>query len=128
MSEIPRIDNNHPLWEQWFNYFIERVLILCVFIFAMLAKAWGLFKNKTEMTRIEIFMDMALTGLGSAIIIYCLCHINMPTWMFCLCGGYSSTLVTPIATVLSREAAPFVELCVKLVEEKIIKWFKKKDK
>jgi hypothetical protein len=126
MNDIPT-NSSHPLWEQAMNYFLEKVLIIGILLFSLLVKGFELYRKRDAMSKIEIYMDMTLTGLGSSIAIYCLSHLNLPLWLFCLCGGFSGVFITPLATKISLEAAPFVNDAVDWAERWVKKIMSKKE-
>lgn len=110
------------------DLFLEKALIIAVFIFAMLAKWYTVVASKKEMSIMEKILDTSLTGLGSSLIIYCLSKFSLPIWVFCFAGGFSGIIVSPIAMVVSKEITPFLDIIVEGIEGITKKWFSKKEK
>ena len=109
-----------------FNKFMEKALVIGVFIFSMLAKLYIMVTDPRKTSKLEKLLNLILTGFGSSLVIYCLCFMKLPMWLFCSIGGFSGIVVTPIALVLSREITPFLNICAEGVETLAKKWFSKK--
>ena len=77
----------------------------------------------------DCFVESVMCGMGSTLVIYVLLLMKVNTAVFCFVGGFSSLFVTPLTTVLSREAMPFIYLIINGVKGLITTYFKKqKDK
>lgn len=125
--EIQRMNHEQDLMHKIINWVIEYAIIIGTFIFSVIAKVHNILRYKKRMSPMECAIDTFLSGLGSALVIYILHSMNVPLWLLCLLGGYSSLIVTPVSTVISKEITPFLNLVVDLLESWIKKWFKSKD-
>ena len=128
-TQAPKIDNGHiDIVKFILEVFFKYGLIIMTAVFSIIAKIHSMMRYKKKMTRIECIMETVLCGVGSSIAIYVLHSMNLQTWLFCTLGGFSSLVITPITTTISKEALPILELIVKYVKKYIDNWFKKQKK
>jgi hypothetical protein len=81
---------------------------------------------KKKMSKLECFIDVFLSGLGSAGVIYTLQFFDINIIVKCLLGGYSSLIVTPISNVISKEITPILETISTGLKNYLVNYFKKK--
>lgn len=110
------------------EFIVKYGFIIGTFILSMVAKVHSMIRFKKRMTRIECVTETLLCGLGSALAIYVLTQMSFPKWVFCLLGGFSSLIITPITSIITKEATPILELLVISLKEWIKKWFANKNK
>lgn len=118
--------NNSNFLDEILNYLFQYLLIIGTFIFSLIAKLQNLLRLKKRLSKFECFVDVFLSGLGSAGIIYLLQFFQINIIIKCLLGGYSSLIVTPISTIISKEITPILETITNGIKAWITSYFKKK--
>lgn len=108
------------------NYVFQYILIIGTFIFSLMAKIHNLIRMKKRMSKLECTIDVFLSGLGSAGIIYLLQFLDINIIVKCLLGGYSSLIVTPISNIISKEITPILETITLGLKKWITSYFNKK--
>ena len=108
------------------NYLFQYILIIGTFIFSLMAKIHNLIRMKKRMSNLECTIDVFLSGLGSAGIIYLLQFLDINIIVKCLLGGYSSLIVTPISNIISKEITPILETITLGLKKWITSYFNKK--
>lgn len=128
MDSQPNLKREHfDIIEFIIGVFLKYGILIFTFIFSMIAKIHSMYRYKKRMKPLECTIEMTLCGLGSSLAIYVLHSMNLQLWIFCIMGGFSSLVITPISTVISKEALPILELLVKDLKRLINKWFKKQE-
>jgi len=120
------MQNNNNLIDEISQYIFQYLLIIGTFIFSIIAKLHNIIRLKKRMTKMECFIDVFLSGLGSAGIIYLLQFFDINIIVKCLLGGYSSLIVTPISNIISKEITPILETISTGLKNYIRSYFKKK--
>ena len=110
----------------WIDFFVKYGLLIITFMFSMVAKIYNMMAYKKRMTRMQCSIEFVLCGLGGALTIYVLYSLNSPKWVLCGVGGFSSLLINPIATIITKEASPILELLVADIKVFLHKYLKKK--
>lgn len=114
----------------WFNYFVNKIaeygLILGVLLFSLVAKFYTIRAYKKRMKPFDCLVESLLCGMGSSLVIYVLILLKVNTVLFCLIGGFSSLFITPLTTVLSREAMPIIYIVINGIKSLITTYFKRK--
>lgn len=129
MDSQPNIKKEHfDLIEYLIGICLKYGILIITFIFSMIAKIHSMYRYKKRMKAMECTIEVILCGFGSSLSIYVLYSMHLHLWLFCLMGGFSSLVITPITTVISKEALPILELIVKDSKELINRWFKKQSK
>ena len=118
--------HNSDYFQNVINYLFQYLLIIGTFIFSLMAKLHNIIRLKKRITKLECFIDVLLSGLGSAGIIYLLQFFDINIIVKCLLGGYSSLIVTPISNIISKEITPILETIVEGVKKYIKSYFNKK--
>ena len=118
--------HNNDYFDNMLNYIFQYLLIIGTFIFSLMAKLHNIIRLKKRMTKLECFIDVFLSGLGSAGIIYLLQFFDINLIVKCLLGGYSSLIVTPISNIISKEITPVLETIVEGLKKYIKNYFNKK--
>jgi hypothetical protein len=118
--------NNNDYIDNAIQYVFQYLLIIGTFIFSLMAKIHNLIRMKKRMSKFECFIDVFLSGLGSAGIIYLLQFLDINIIVKCLLGGYSSLIVTPISNIISKEITPILETIIEGVKKYITSYFNKK--
>jgi hypothetical protein len=118
--------HNNDYLDNAIQYIVQYLLIIGTFIFSLIAKLHNIIRLKNKMSKFECFVDVFLSGLGSAGIIYLLQFFDINIIVKCLLGGYSSLIVTPISNIISKEITPILETISSGVKDWIKSYFKKK--
>jgi hypothetical protein len=118
--------NNNDYINNAINYLFQYLLIIGTFIFSLMAKIHNLIRMKKRMSKLECTIDVFLSGLGSAGIIYLLQFLDINIIVKCLLGGYSSLIVTPVSNIISKEITPVLETIVDGIKKYIKNYFNKK--
>ena len=103
-------------------------ILIVTFLFSMVVKIHNMMAYKKRMTHIQCSIEFILCGFGGALTIYVLHTLNAPKWILCGVGGFSSLLINPIATIITKEASPVLELIVADLKVFLRKYLKKKMK
>lgn len=101
-------------------------ILIFTFMFSMVVKIHNMMAYKKRMTSMQCSAEFVLCGMGGALTIYVLYSINAPKWVLCGVGGFSSLLINPIATIITKEATPVLELAVKDLKALLRKYLKNK--
>lgn len=104
---------------------IQYGLVICLFAFSVFAKIFSIIRNNVKMTRMQIVLETAFSGFGSALTIYILYQMNLPLWIFCISSGFSSLIITPVTTIISKEATPIMDLMAESIKKFIRSYTKK---
>jgi len=118
--------NNNDYIDNAIQYVFQYLLIIGTFIFSLMAKIHNLIRMKKRMSKLECTIDVFLSGLGSAGIIYLLQFLDINIIVKCLLGGYSSLIVTPISNIISKEITPILETITLGLKKWITSYFNKK--
>lgn len=114
----------------WLNYILNKIaeygLIIGVLLFSLVAKFYTIRAYKKRMKPFDCVVESIMCGMGSSLVIYVLLLMKVNTVVFCFVGGFSSLFVTPLTTVLSREAMPIIYLVINGVKSFIKAFIKKK--
>jgi hypothetical protein len=115
--------SNVPLWV---DFVVKHAILIVTFLFSLVVKIHNMMAYKKRMTATQCTMEGILCGLGGALTIYVLYKINAPLIILCGVGGFSSLLVNPIATIITKEATPVLELIVAYLKKFLRKYLKNK--
>ena len=120
--------NSDNIWTlaNMIDIFVKYGILIFTFMFSMVVKIHNMMAYKKRMTSMQCSVEFVLCGMGGALTIYVLYSINAPKWVLCGVGGFSSLLINPIATIITKEATPVLELAVKGIKQVIRKYFKNK--
>lgn len=118
--------DNLITWANVMDTLFKYGVLILTFLFSMAVKIHNMMAYKKRMTPLQCSIEFVLCGLGGALTIYVLYSINAPKWMLCGVGGFSSLLVNPIATIVTKEATPVLELVVKDIKALLHKYIKNK--
>jgi len=121
----PEHISNLPFWA---DVVVKYGILIVTFLFSMVVKVHNMMAYKKRMTRMQCSIEFVLCGLGGALTIYVLYSLNSPKWVLCGVGGFSSLLINPIATIITKEASPILELLVVDIKVFLHKYLKKKSK
>ncbi len=110
----------------WATVLMKYGILFVTFLFSMVVKIHNMMAYKKRMTPMQCSIEFVLCGLGGALTIYVLYTINAPKWLLCGVGGFSSLLINPIATIITKEASPILELIVADLKIFLHKYLKKK--
>jgi len=121
----PEHISNLPFWA---DVVVKYGILIVTFLFSMVVKVHNMMAYKKRMTRMQCSIEFVLCGLGGALTIYVLYSLNSPKWVLCGVGGFSSLLINPIATIITKEASPILELLVADIKVFLHKYLKKKSK
>ena len=119
----PEHISNLPIWA---DVIVKYGILIVTFMFSMVVKIHHMMAYKKRMTPMQCSVEFVLCGLGGALIIYVLYSLNSPKWVLCGVGGFSSLLINPIATIITKEASPILELLVADIKVFLHKYLKKK--
>lgn len=119
----PEHISNLPFWA---DVVVKYGILIVTFLFSMVVKVHNMMAYKKRMTRMQCSIEFVLCGLGGALTIYVLYSLNSPKWVLCGVGGFSSLLINPIATIITKEASPILELLVADIKTFLHKYLKKK--
>jgi len=112
---------NAPIW---LDFVVKYGILIVTFLFSMVVKIHNMMAYKKRMTSMQCSIEFVLCGLGGALTIYVLHAINAPKWVLCGVGGFSSLLINPIATIITKEATPILELIAKDIKVFLHKYLK----
>lgn len=120
--------NSDNIWTlaNMIDIFVKYGILIFTFMFSMVVKIHNMMAYKKRMTSMQCSVEFVLCGMGGALTIYVLYSINAHKWVLCGVGGFSSLLINPIATIITKEATPVLELAVKGIKQVIRKYFKNK--
>jgi hypothetical protein len=118
--------HNNDYFNNAMQYVIQYLLVIGTFIFSVIAKLHNIIRMKNKMSKLECFVDIFLSGLGSAGIIYLLQFFDINIIVKCLLGGYSSLIVTPVSNVISKEITPILETITLGFKKWVTSYFNKK--
>ena len=119
----PEHISNLPFWA---DVVVKYGILIVTFLFSMVVKVHNMMAYKKRITRMQCSIEFVLCGLGGALTIYVLYSLNSPKWVLCGVGGFSSLLINPIATIITKEASPILELLVADIKVFLHKYLKKK--
>lgn len=119
----PEHISNLPIWV---DIIVKYGILIVTFMFSMVVKIHNMMAYKKRMTPMQCYVEFVLCGLGGALTIYVLYSLNSPMWILCGVGGFSSLLINPIATIITKEASPILELLVADIKIFLHKYLKKK--
>jgi hypothetical protein len=85
-------------------------VLIITFVFSLLAKIHTMMAYKKRMTKLECAIEFILSGTGGALVIWILHKRDAPQWILCGVGGFSSLVITPIVTVVVKNAVPTLEM------------------
>lgn len=121
--------NSDNIWTlaNMIDIFVKYGILIFTFMFSMAVKIHNMMAYKKRMTSMQCSVEFVLCGMGGALTIYVLYSINAPKWVLCGVGGFSSLLINPIATIITKETTPILELAVKGIKQVIRKYFKNKE-
>lgn len=113
-------------WSNIIDLLFKYGVLILTFLFSMVVKIHNMMAYKKRMTPMQCSVEFVLCGMGGALTIYVLYSINAPKWVLCGVGGFSSLLINPIATIITKEATPVLELAVKDLKALLRKYLKNK--
>ena len=119
----PEHISNLPFWA---DVIVKYGILIVTFMFSMVVKIHNMMVYKKRMTPMQCSIEFVLCGLGGALTIYVLYSLNSPKWILCGVGGFSSLLINPIATIITKEASPILGLLVADIKVFLHKYLKKK--
>lgn len=118
--------DNIGAWSNIIDLLFKYGVLIVTFMFSMAVKIHNMMAYKKRMTPMQCSVEFVLCGMGGALTIYVLYSINAPKWVLCGVGGFSSLLINPIATIITKEATPVLELAVKDLKALLRKYLKNK--
>lgn len=102
-------------------------ILIFTFMFSMVVKLYNMMAYKKRMRPWQCAVESTLSGMGSALTIYVLYSIHANVIVLCFIGGFSSLAINPIATVITKETTPILELAAKGIKGWIKRYFKNKE-
>ena len=114
-------------FEQIMNTLGKYAVLIATFLFSLIAKVHTMMAYKKRMTKVQCAIEFFLSGSGGAITIWVLHKMDVPQWVLCGVGGFSSLIITPMATVVTKNATPILESLAVDLKALLHKWFKAKE-
>ncbi len=95
-------------------------IFLFLFIFSLFAKWFTMIRYRKRMTKFQCVFETLLCGFGGSVLTYMVFKMGAPEWVVCGVGGFGSLAITPLTTVITKEAQPTFQMIV-ITFQKIIK-------
>lgn len=109
------------------EWLVKNGFIIGTFTFSLLAKLHQMMKYRKRLRMIPCIIETGLSGLGSALVLYVMLQMKINTWLFCIIGGFSPLVITPVIDTISKNATPILEQMAADVKARIHKWIKTKE-
>lgn len=121
--------NSDNIWTiaNMVDILVKYGILIFTFMFSMVAKLYSIMVYKKRMRPWQCAVESTLCGMGSALTIYVLYSIHANVIVLCFIGGFSSLAINPIATVITKETTPILELAAKGIKGLIKRYFKNKE-